>query len=71
MADAKQDVVATKGSQRVKLNVIVNQNEDVKVKNQSQSAELDGTNPFQAQKNKEEIKKAIGREVSIKDVIEI
>ena len=44
--DAKQDVGATKGSLRVKLNVIVNQNEDVKVKNQSQSAELDGVNYF-------------------------
>ena len=32
---------------------------------------MGGSNPFQAQKNKEEIKKAIGREVSIKDVIEI
>lgn len=32
---------------------------------------MGGSNPVQAQKNKEEIKKAIGREVPIKDVIEI
>ena len=38
---AKQDVGATKGSQRVKLNVIENQNEDVKLKHPNQSAELE------------------------------
>lgn len=46
VVDAKLDAGAIKRKQHEKLNVIVNQNVDVKLRNQDQSEELDAIKLF-------------------------